>query len=221
MKSKIVAQLKRILPTLAGLYIPTLFAIFVVVVICVLYNIHIAEFTQDPTARMQVHPLMGLLSNIGVLFWCVSATACFFGYMILRKRDGQEEIAQFLLASGLVTSVLLLDDLFLFHEALFPEYVNIAEKEVYCFYGIFVGLYLVIFYRTILKTEYLLLLLAIAFFSLSIFVDFLRDGLLPWQYLLEDAPKLFGIVTWCAYFVRVSYQALSRLPTTKVFNLNL
>jgi hypothetical protein len=67
--------------------------------------------------------------------------------------------------------------------------------------------FLVGFRRVILEGDFLLLGLALGFFGLSVAVDVFTDREL---YLWEDGAKFVGIVTWLAYFVRVSARVLRR-----------
>jgi hypothetical protein len=67
----------------------------------------------------------------------------------------------------------------------------------------------------ILSTDFILLLLAFAFFASSVFVDlfvtpeeFSIAGI-PGRHLIEDGLKLLGIVTWATYFVRTGVQMVS------------
>ncbi len=57
----------------------------------------------------------------------------------------------------------------------------------------------------ILRTEFLLLVLAFLGLGLSVVIDLVATVIeLPGSYVFEDGGKLFGIVGWTAYFVLVS-----------------
>jgi hypothetical protein len=71
--------------------------------------------TRDPTAAVGALCYAGLFSSIGVLFWCSAAAICLFGTGILFSQPTNKEPATIILCSGLFTTVLLLDDLFLLH----------------------------------------------------------------------------------------------------------
>jgi hypothetical protein len=102
---------------------------------------------------------------------------------------------------------MLSDDLFLIHDVVFPEYLNIDEKVIIVFYGL---LFIAIFayYREIiLKTDYILLILAFSSLGSSVATDII-DALgidVTQLYLLEDGLKFQGIIAWFAYFTRTSY----------------
>jgi hypothetical protein len=165
---------------------------------------------RDPTSVARISPFTGVTSNIGVLLWCATSAICLFTAAVLRRRTSG--MAPFLLSSGLFTLVLLLDDLFLFHEVVFPVYLAVPEVVLYVLYGVFMLALLVRFFRLIGQTEFELLLLALAYFGLSLLLDIVLALLhrrLPGHLLLEDGFKLLGIVFWAAYFVRASFHSIS------------
>ena len=195
MRSKLYAQLRVLLPTLLKLYVPTFIMLFIVAFVSFQLHVPVSKSTRDPAAILNVNPFLGILSNIGILFWCACAAICFFSFAVLRNKAISGEFPAFFLLSGLITSALLLDDLFLFHEKIFPGYFHIHEKVVFLGYAIMILLYLMRFRISILETEFVLLLFAFGFFGLSIIVDTLPETLLTWHYLFEDGFKLFGVVT--------------------------
>lgn len=211
MKSIWYSQLKPLLPILFRTYIPVLCILFAIAIIRLPSGVAIHHLTRDPSAITRTPFYFGLLSNIGVLLWCCSATVCFFSSIVLQKNiNNSKEFSSFLLFSGLITVLLLLDDFFLLHEEVFPYYLNVPEKVVYTGYGIAILIYLLRFRTTIVKTEFLLLFFAFAFLGLSVNIDLLQQkfSLLETslEALLEDGTKLLGIVSWCTYFVRLCIQ---------------
>ena len=165
-------------------------------------DLPIAFFLRDPASTLNAHPLTGMVSHLGVLVWCSAVGVCFFTRaVVLRERD--DEMRLFLLWSGLLTSALLLDDLFLFHESLAPSYIGLNEQAVYLGYGIATAWYLVRFRRIVLDLEARVLFAALAFFTLSLVIDeFQETWSSPWRILFEDGFKLLGIVSWSAALIR-------------------
>lgn len=174
-----------------------------VVIISFNYDIPIEHFTRDPAAVFNGHPYVGLLSNIGILLWCFTSSICFFSSAILCNKKNKE-ISKFLLCSGLLTFFLLVDDLFMFHDSIFPLYLRIPEKAVYLGYLILFTIYFVKFRLFTFKTEHITLYLACSFFALSLGCDLLlpNEGI---QYLAEDGFKLFGITAWFIFFIRTCF----------------
>jgi hypothetical protein len=145
------------------------------------------------------------LSNIGVVIWSAAAGVCFFTYGIIRARGSGDANPHFFLAAGLITLLLLLDDLFMLHEVVFPVHLGVPEDVVYATHACLLLWFLVWFRSVILQSSFLLLVLAFAGFSVSIGVDLTASlYFVPGLYVFEDGGKLFGIVSWTGYFVLVS-----------------
>lgn len=168
-------------------------------------GISIRKLTADPAKVLHIHPLAGLISNIGILLWSAAAAVCFFCYSIADLTP--RRFRAFLLASALLTTLLLLDDLFQLHERLFPKYLGLPEPVTCAAYVVLVLAYLYVFRREILQTDFVLLALASGCFGVSVVCDQLFADR-PWG-LIEDGAKLLGLAWWCAYFVRVCHRALT------------
>ena len=206
MFAQLLSQARRLALFLLSLYILPLLFLFVLVVASLQTDIAIGIFLRDLAATAKVPPYTGMASNIGVILWTATMTVCLFGWSILRHSQEQKRFSAFLLYSGLLTLLLMLDDFFLLHEAVFNVYFGVPEKG---FYLAYLGLVLyggAAFRKCILKTEYLILLIALGFFGLSIFTDAIQYRIEPiigfWRILFEDGFKLLGIVSWLGYFYR-------------------
>jgi hypothetical protein len=204
LKSDLIHQSKILLPTLLKIYLPLL----CILVIIRLQNIIPTEnLTKDPLALVDKPFYFGILSQVGALFWCSCAAICFFSTVLLTKIY-QRRLIPFFFFSGCLTTTLLLDDLFLLHEFVLPNYLKIPEKVVYLIYVIFVLLYLLKFRRIIQNTEFIVLLLAFAFFGFSVFIDSslisIPKGWIESKdiYFLQDGSKFLGIISWFTYFTR-------------------
>lgn len=203
-KLSLLDQFKALLPTLLKIYLP----LFCFLVIIKLQNrIPVEYLTKDPLAIVGKPFYFGILSQVGVLFWCSCAAICFFSTALLTKIN-QRRLIPFFFLSGCLTTILLLDDLFLLHEFVLPIYIKIPEKVVYLIYVIFVFFYLINFRRIIQNTEFIVLLLAFTFFGFSVFVDSslisIPKGWIENKdiYFLEDSSKFLGIISWFTYFTR-------------------
>jgi hypothetical protein len=215
---KLLLQVKKLVPVLAPTYVVLLGLLVSVAIVSAVYNIPVAKFTRDPTVILGGHPFTGIISNIGILFWCFTASILFFSSAIFINHL-DKMFLRFLIVSGLLTSLLLLDDLFLFHDYIFPIYFHLTEKVVYLGYLVLISLYFLKFKGVIVKTEYTLLLIACGFFALSMGADCIlpQEGL---EFLVEDGFKLLGIVTWFIFFTRTCIEPV-RQPLSKwLLNLN-
>lgn len=205
----LIEQLKIVAPILRVVYIILFSLLFLVFIIVLFSNIPVSFFTRDPSSIFHASPFVGVISSIGILSWSSTAAICFFASAILFKK-GSVKIATFLLFSGLLTSFLLLDDLFQFHEYFFPRYLHIPEKFIYAGYFFIVLTYLIKFRSIIFQTEYIVLFLAFSFLGLSIISDLILPGS-NMGYLIEDGLKLFGIITWFIFFTRTSFTQIQQI----------
>lgn len=122
--------------------------------------------------------------------------------------------------------MLLIDDIFLIHEVVFPKYLKIPEQVIFLVYGILIFSYLLKFKQIIQNTEYIPLILAFAFFGFSVIADssliyipqswLKNEGL----YLLEDGAKLLGIISWYIYFVRACMTQIKQAIWYQQVNIN-
>jgi hypothetical protein len=111
----------------------------------------------------------------------------------------------------------IMDDFFLFHEDIGPDYLHIGEKVIVLFYLFLCMGFLLLNIREVLSGEFVLLGAALALFGISIFIDavdldeidlyerFVSEQL---NIFLEDGFKFVGVATWLAYFARYGYHKL-------------
>ena len=169
-------------------------------------GIPVADLTRDPASTMGVHPFIGIVSTIGILLWTATASICLFSAARAR-RGGSDEDARFLLCTGALTAMLLVDDLFMLHEWAFPLHIGVLEEIVYGTYMLIFLLYYLRFRGPLADHGLALLLLACACFAASILCDQLvpNEGL---QYLVEDGFKLTGITAWFLFHTRACSRTL-------------
>lgn len=185
-----------------------------VILIHIRTGIGISYFTRDLAAVLHGNPIAGLLSNIGVLFWAFTTAILLNHFAFLRKIDGVKEISHFVMFGGILSFVLLIDDFFMLHDRIIPQYLEINEIYVFSLYGIGMLFYLWNYNIVIRKTNYSYLLVSIFFFAISLIVDLIPSSFLgEWHHLFEDGSKFMGIVFWFNYhycFVQSGLVALFR-----------
>ena len=208
MLENFTTRIRSSLPLLLLLYGSTLSFLLLVLFVSLRTGVPIDKFTADPLRTLGGNPFTGVVSNIGILIWCASASVCFFSSAILRKRESDGGFSTFFLFSGLLTCMLLFDDFFLFHESVFPRFLKIDEKVPVAIYGMLTLLYLARFRKVILATEFVPLLMSFGFFGTSVIIDQFPHNLWNWHYLYEDGAKLLGIVGWFGYFTETSFRAV-------------
>jgi hypothetical protein len=137
-----------------------------------------------------------------------SAAILFFSSKISSLQKRPEKETFFLFFSGLLTLLMLIDDLFLMHDVIFPDYVKINEMVFYFFYGLSVIAIFLYYFKIILNTDYVLLIMSFLLLGLSAGTDeILTFGIkVIHPYIFEDGLKFLGIIAWFAYFSRTSYK---------------
>jgi hypothetical protein len=178
----------------------------VIILVCLLgayYEIGFRELTADPNVLGNRPFYSGLLSQLGLFCWSAAATISFIFAFFSKNSSKHKRLTAFYVYSGLLISLLMFDDAFMFHETVFPS-LGISQKFVYISYALLTLAYLSRFYKTILKTPYLLLLFAFGSFSVSTSIDVLFhfEGQSIWNSLVEDGSKFTGIVFWMIYMFK-------------------
>ncbi len=149
-----VSKFTALKTTIPWLYIPVVLGLLITVTISYKFNIPIAKFTRDPAAITHSHPLLGIISHIGVLLWCSSAAICFFSYTLIQKIHISRDALLFTLFGCIIIFILLVDDLFLLHERIYPRYFSISERVTIASYAIIFLLYIIRFQKLILETNF-------------------------------------------------------------------
>jgi hypothetical protein len=203
------SQFRTVTPILLIAYLFVFLSLLAVILISTYKDIALDRFTQDPTALMKAPFYLGAFSNIGIMLWSGAAAICLFGAFLINYHPHNRSDFNFLFCSGLITLLMGFDDMYLLHEEVFPLYFKIPANAVILTYANIFIIYFIVFRRNILSSEYLLLALAFFFLGLSTIIDLLP---LPMEKdsFLEDAIKLFGVVSWFIYYYRyVRYRVKS------------
>ena len=229
-KSKLQAQFRLLPWILGGLYAPALGLLVLTVLVSAGIQVPVSMLTRDAAAVMEANPLYGMLSNIGILLWCSAGAICLFSAALVWNKEKESDSRLFLLFSGLFTLFLVFDDLFMLHDDLLERYLHIGETGLFLGYFAIILLYLIGFRKAILNSQFVLLILALGFFGLSIAIDIVPEMMrsnqelwtgvkqtvssknsVSWYYLIEDALKLFGIVSWFGFLVGACLQRIGAL----------
>ena len=204
-----IAELWRHILSALRVYVPAAAALFVVFLVAREYDVAFLELTRDPFAGQasSIPVYTSILSNIGIIGWCFTIAIQFFSAWALRRHEPDSQRARFLFWSGLITSVLMLDDFLMLHERLNHS----VETMVFGAYGLWVAIGLMRFRHVIFSTNYLLLGSALVFFGLSMVLDNIFSRLsieIPYRTVLEDAFKIIGIFGWAYYFISFAMGSL-------------
>lgn len=172
---------------------------------------------RDTVSIVEVPPYVGALSHLGVLLWCSTAAIALFGGSFLWARRGRDRMAEWLVGGGLLSLLLMGDDLFTVHEVI-AYYAGLPDSLVIAVYGGVAVAYFAAYRRTAAETDVLLLGVALLLLGTSILVDLInpKDSALLYAvvgdryHLVEDGPKLLGIAVWLAYYARVCWVEVGR-----------
>lgn len=179
------------------------------------FGVSLPFMTRDYSALAEVHPLSGVLSNLGILVWCATAAICLFAAAVL-SASGQPEASRFFAASGALTGYLTLDDLFLIHEDLAERYLGWDETIVLAILGAAVLIYLYSFRSIIWHSSFIVLAVAVVLLAASVTTEVIFEPVMwllrDWQYLLEDGFKWMGIAAWSCYYVCMAQSAIVAVP---------
>ena len=206
-------RLRKSLVVITVLYLLAVILLGSIALVGLHIGVPLDKFTRDTTAAAGVNPFTGVISNLGILCWCVSSSVCLFCFFNISDRRNYKinDYTFFLLFFGLTTLALLLDDLFLFHEVIAPKVLNIPEELVLLGYGITVLYGIFRFKKIIWHTEWIILTMAFVCFTLSITIDFFEEFITVIDSIfLEDSFKFLGIISWVYYFVLASFQIEKR-----------
>ena len=184
-------------------YLPTLLTVAIALLLLP-SDLPASFLTRDPASIAGKPAFFGLFSNIGVLLWCSTAAICLFSAAILKSTAKHRKASILFFACGCFTALLMLDDLFLFHERLYPRFL-FGETVAYSLYAVILVFMLLRFRSLIANTDFILLSLALALLGLSVTLDILLEAD---PYLLEAGSKFLGIASWFAYWTRCCWQEL-------------
>ncbi len=206
--TKLFPQIKGLIPTMVRIYGPPSILLLGIGIVSRLKRIPLRNIFSDPASIINFHPFLGFMSNLGILIWAATAAICFYSAALVRNKGGSREFSSFFQFAGLLTTVLMLDDLFLFHDWLAPKVLHIPQIIVLIAYGVTTLLFLTKFRELILRTDFVLLGSACVFFAMSVVIDQWLDEIMPMEHLFEDGSKFLGILGWLCYFIRTSFQKL-------------
>lgn len=171
-------------------------------------GISIYELIADPTEVAKISPFTGLFSQISIFQWAAAAGICFFTATFQKRNDFEAmRWNSFLLFSGGLSILLLLDDTFQLHESYYHLFLgdtvsrllkNLFELAFFGLYALFLGVYIIHLRKLYNKTNYQILLLSIILFAVSTLIDLVSADSSALG-LVEESFKLLGISTWLVY----------------------
>ena len=98
-------QFVLLFPTLLVCFIPAILLVVSVLIVCITTETSLNELIQDPAQTVGFPRYIGLISNIGILFWAFSSAICIFSYFTLRNKAMADDQVVFLLVFGVVNLI--------------------------------------------------------------------------------------------------------------------
>ena len=165
----------------------------------------------DPAVITHSPFYFGFVSNVGALLWAATASIFLFAFHVHRSSGGDAECGRFLLYSGLFVAILGIDDFFMLHDQVFPDYLSVSQSLVVAAYAVIALLYVWRFTPVIARTAYPVLVAAMGMLAASAALDQFQDRFsyaFVGRGFWEDAAKLAGIGTWLSYAIHTAAAAL-------------
>lgn len=165
--------------------------------------------TRDPSAIARQPWFYGFFSNLGVILWAGASGFLAIGSIVERRRHGSTPEASFLGWFAGVTLVLVLDDLYMVHEAAYPSLLPGPQEIPIALYGALFAGALLVHRRLVLATDWVLLAVATGLLGTSVLVDVAVSRPTPLAHYVEDGFKLLGILVWVYYFATCTIRYLA------------
>jgi hypothetical protein len=159
-----MAQIRQQWRLLAIVYI-TLIIFLLILTFQRLVPLH--ELTADTASLVDVPVYLGMLSNIGIVIWGTAFAVCVFAAATLWRRS---EWMRFFIGAAAFTLALMLDDMFMIHDRILPD-MGISEMVYVLFYAVAALAFTVGLWGFLKKTDYALLLIAVALLGSSVVFD--------------------------------------------------
>jgi len=173
----------------------------------------IPTLMSDPTHTLDVSPLTGFVSSLGVFVWIAVTAICTFSSRLLHAR-GETESSRFLAIGAAITAYVAFDDYFRVHEFILPS-IGVAEKYVYLTLGTGVVVYLYLYRALVLLGPVINLALALLLLGLSVVIDTIHERMPHWSdaWLAfgEDSCKWMGLIFWAGYFIEMAFILAGRV----------
>jgi hypothetical protein len=158
-------------------------------------------FTREPQVVLKGSFYVGSFSNLGGLIWF--STAAILSFAVTLKPENRMA----LILAALVTWALGLDDIFMFHEKIYPK-LHISNTMLYILYFGTIGVIVFRYYRQLSRSTLIGIAIAVFFWIVSAALDRYFNDL---GQLEEDGSKFVGIAVWAAVWIRQAYYSVSRL----------
>jgi hypothetical protein len=192
-------------PAVVGVVLLSALLLGAVALVAVWKDVPAASLTQDPVSTAGLRWHTGFLHSISILVWGAVTATCLLGAATWRRSGDTRTFSTFLLASAALTLALALDYVFQLRGELYPDHLGLSEVTVFAVYTVALGIFAMLFGATVLRTEYVVLATALAFF-----VTWLAMRYVGLERVAQDGVKLVGQLLLFLYFFRTSAYGVTR-----------
>jgi hypothetical protein len=207
--TQLKAQIRRI-RTLVPSIILLVFVAFLVVYLAARgTSTNVAHLTRDPNTIAGMPFYYGFFSYLSIACWAAAAGICYVGAFLIGGGAQYRSARMTLLYGGTLSLLLMFDDAFMLHEHVLPDIFRIKEYVAYGAYALAFAGFVYLFWREILRTDFLLLFASAAALGTSIGIDAVFE-MSEFVTYSEDGFKSLGISFWLAYFARFTKKAVHR-----------
>lgn len=168
-------------------------------------------FSKEPAETLRVPRIIGWQAY--TIWWIEAsgAAVALFSAWLVRHYRGPGAESAFLLGAGIFSCLLLMDDMYQFHDYVFVRFFALDERIVYAVYAaLAVGLAWK-WGRHVARQDSLLVLLAAIALAVSISVDQLVDKNWVWFHTVEDGAKMLGLSLWVVFQIRTGARMVGAL----------
>ena len=186
-------------------------------------------FFMDLAVALQVPILACVVTGATTILWCSSGLLSIFCAQFCEPKYRAA-----LLVLGILSLVLGIDDLIMLHETLLPHALNMTKKLqsvaveacVFSCYAAVMFVWLWKFFRLTTWASRPFLLLSLSCFAFSLAADFASSYKVfgkwsrfrtdyDFQLLVEDGPKLVGVVFWAVFVWHFAKSTMPNQSSTK------
>lgn len=182
-----------------------------VVASVVQHRVPTASLFLDPAATSSARVWSGFFTELGLMAWAVAATAAACSWAVCWYSGMDPGRARLGFTAAILTALLWLDDQFAMRNWVIPHVIGAPESAGMFIYLVLVLAWVTWNWREIASADAAVLTLAGLGLGFSEVVDVALGGdFTTFRTLLEEVPKLFGIVAWALFFVLLFGRGLSR-----------
>lgn len=182
-----------------------------VVASIVQHRVPTASLYLDPAATSSARVWSGFFTELGLMAWAVAGTAAACSWAVCWYSGVDRSWALLGFTAAILTALLWLDDRFAMRNWVIPQVLGAPQSAGMVIYLVLVLAWVAWNWRAIASADAAVLTLAGLGLGFSEVIDVaLGDEFTTSRTLLEEIPKLLGIVAWALFFVLLFGRGLSR-----------